>query len=306
MNHLSKKYFAKTFAVSLLALLFAGMVTNPVVVAAKPSPEYIKVEVKGKLTAGVFAIGGETTGTTITAKGVTWELDFGKNAELRASARKLNGKKVIVQGQLTRRVGVEIRQRFIVTVTSLKTAAKDANKTSSTRPKPGSPRVHLMLTKGIVGGFAPPHVSLQIVILRRKEKYEVYLKEQERRNTKPAFHCGILSKEQLESLFGQADKLGLWKLPREAPVGSQDIYQMDLSINALRGKKAWRNGGPGGCVRSQSKVQANDDQRTKFKQLADAVTKLAKSQAKIVSDANTFQTAARVVQSQTPRRTVRK
>jgi hypothetical protein len=31
--------------------------------------------------------GGETTGTTITAKGVTWELDFGKNAELRKTAK---------------------------------------------------------------------------------------------------------------------------------------------------------------------------------------------------------------------------
>ncbi|MCA9070409.1 MAG: hypothetical protein KDA84_15865 [Planctomycetaceae bacterium] len=37
----------------------------------------ISVKVIGTLKAGIVAIGGETTGTTITAKNITWELDFG-------------------------------------------------------------------------------------------------------------------------------------------------------------------------------------------------------------------------------------
>jgi hypothetical protein len=90
--------------------------------AADPAPtdESIIVTVVGTLRTGLVAIGGETTGTTITAKGVKWELDFGKNAELRAAAEKLDGKQVTVTGTLERRAGVEIKERWIVTVTSMK------------------------------------------------------------------------------------------------------------------------------------------------------------------------------------------
>jgi hypothetical protein len=63
--------------------------------AADPEPaveDSITVDVVGTLRTGIVAIGGETTGTTITAQDVTWELDFGKNVELRKTAEKLNGK----------------------------------------------------------------------------------------------------------------------------------------------------------------------------------------------------------------------
>jgi hypothetical protein len=82
--------------------------------------ESITVTVVGTLRTGIVAIGGETTGTTITAKGIKFELDFGKKAELRAAAEKLDGKLVTVSGTLERRAGVEIKERWIVTVTSMK------------------------------------------------------------------------------------------------------------------------------------------------------------------------------------------
>ena len=86
----------------------------------KPAVEdSINVTVVGTLRTGIFAIGGETTGTTITAKGITWELDLGKNAAMRKAAQKFNGKKVIVQGSLERRKGVEIKERWIVTITGI-------------------------------------------------------------------------------------------------------------------------------------------------------------------------------------------
>lgn len=90
--------------------------------AADPAAadESITVTVVGTLRTSVVAIGGETTGTTVTAKGITWELDFGKDAELRAAAEKLDGKLVTVTGTLERRAGVEIKERWIVVVTSLK------------------------------------------------------------------------------------------------------------------------------------------------------------------------------------------
>jgi len=86
------------------------------------SPDYIKVEIKGTLSTGVMAIGGETTGTIIQSGDVRWELDFGDNKELRQTAAKLNRKTVIVTGTYERRRGVEIRERHIVKVATLKAA----------------------------------------------------------------------------------------------------------------------------------------------------------------------------------------
>jgi hypothetical protein len=85
-----------------------------------PAQESISVAVVGTLRTGIVAIGGETTGTTITSKGIKWELDLGKNGELRAAAEKFDGKLVTVSGTLERRSGVEIKDRWIVTVASLK------------------------------------------------------------------------------------------------------------------------------------------------------------------------------------------
>src|SRR5438105_1207933 len=99
------------FILTCVAMLAAG---------SAQAEESITVTIVGTLRTGIVAIGGETTGTTVTAKGIKWELDFGKNAELRAAAEKLNGKLATVSGKLERRPGVEIKERWIVTVTSLK------------------------------------------------------------------------------------------------------------------------------------------------------------------------------------------
>jgi len=75
-----------------------------------------------RLNVAVVAIGGETTGTTVTANGITWELNLTKNAQWSRVAGKLNGKSVLVKGRLERRTGVEVKERLIVTVTSFKFA----------------------------------------------------------------------------------------------------------------------------------------------------------------------------------------
>jgi hypothetical protein len=84
--------------------------------------ESITVKVIGTLQTGIVAIGGETTGVAITAKGITWELDLGDNKEFLKALEELNGKKAIVEGRLEKRRGVEIPERWIVTVTDLKAA----------------------------------------------------------------------------------------------------------------------------------------------------------------------------------------
>ncbi|PQO43073.1 hypothetical protein [Blastopirellula marina] len=82
----------------------------------KEIPDSIHVRMIGELHSGIVAIGGETTGTTITAQGLTWELDFGDNAEFRKLAETLDGQQVRVAGSLKRRAGVEIKDRWILTV----------------------------------------------------------------------------------------------------------------------------------------------------------------------------------------------
>jgi len=86
---------------------------------AQSTSESIAVVVVGTIRTGIVAIGGETTGTTITAKGITWELDLGNNPALAETAKQLNGKQAAVTGSLERKTGVEIPVRFVVTVKSI-------------------------------------------------------------------------------------------------------------------------------------------------------------------------------------------
>lgn len=94
--------------------------------------DYVKVEVRGRLTTGVMAIGGETTGYTITARGVTWELSF-PSAALKARADALGGRTVLVRGNLEVRPGVEMRSRSIVTVTTLREVKGPPQRSSPAR-----------------------------------------------------------------------------------------------------------------------------------------------------------------------------
>ncbi|MDG2383336.1 MAG: hypothetical protein P8N76_16825 [Pirellulaceae bacterium] len=78
----------------------------------------ITVRVVGTLETGIVAIGGESTGTTITANGICWELAVDE-PKVRKLCDRLNGKKVVVEGTLGSRAGIETGKRWIVTVTHL-------------------------------------------------------------------------------------------------------------------------------------------------------------------------------------------
>ena len=82
----------------------------------------IDVVVTGTLRTGIMAIGGETTGTTISARGATWELDLSGDPAFARTAETLAGGRAVVRGSLEVRPGVEKRKRWIVTVTSLAAA----------------------------------------------------------------------------------------------------------------------------------------------------------------------------------------
>lgn len=93
----------------------------------KPQPlsdEYVKVEIRGKLNSQVVAIGGETTGVTISSDGVTLELEFAERMELWRLAKRFHEKTVVVKDRLRVKRGVEIRQRWIVDVEALTATPK--------------------------------------------------------------------------------------------------------------------------------------------------------------------------------------
>jgi hypothetical protein len=94
--------------------------------AARPlavAEERVRVEIVGRLATGLVALGGETTGLAVSAKGLSWELDVGRDQDLRKKADGLSGEVVVVTGTLEPRAGVELRrQRLIVRVTSLERA----------------------------------------------------------------------------------------------------------------------------------------------------------------------------------------
>ena len=82
--------------------------------AAEPAPK--KVEMKGTLRTGIVAIGGETTGTIIETKEGKYELDFGTDKDLRKKAEELNGKMVVVTGELNMRHKPLTATRFAATL----------------------------------------------------------------------------------------------------------------------------------------------------------------------------------------------
>ena len=82
----------------------------------------LELKVRGTLTHGVVAIGGETTGTTIRFGQTTWDLDLRRKKTFDSVAEKLNGKRVVVTGALAIQQGIETGNRTILTVDSLKSA----------------------------------------------------------------------------------------------------------------------------------------------------------------------------------------
>lgn len=92
---------------------------------AKNPQDKIEVQLKGRLRHGIFAIGGETTGTEISASGVRWELDLRGKKSLQKKAARLDGGQAWVKGVLTQRKGVEVPDRRILLVEELKEACNN-------------------------------------------------------------------------------------------------------------------------------------------------------------------------------------
>lgn len=99
-----------------------GAGSRPAATGPAPATAADVMTFTGKLTTGMMAIGGETTGTIISDGKTSYELDI-KDAALKTKANGLSGKQVAVTGKLTLKEGIEVGQRRIITVQTLEAAA---------------------------------------------------------------------------------------------------------------------------------------------------------------------------------------
>jgi len=188
---------------SILMLIVMCFVASAAIKPDDQADERVRVQVQGKLNSQVVAIGGETTGFQITAKRITWELDFGDNEELRKLAQKLHEKQVIVTGELSVKEGVEIRRRWIVAVDSLKIVG-DASKYLDEEGK----LKRTLVFKDAQGGFAGFSGHILTIEPDGSWQRQPFLNE----DVREADQQGMLSANQLANLahkFEQHDLLGL-------------------------------------------------------------------------------------------------
>lgn len=165
--------------------------------------ESIVVTVQGKLNSQVVAIGGETTGFQISAKGIKWELDFGDNVKLRKLAEKLHEQQVTVTGELSVKPGVEIRRRWIVAVASLKAAGDEGGYLD----EEGKLK-HPLIFKDAQGGFAGFSGHIWTIEPDGSWRRQPFLNK----DVREADQQGMLTANQLANLahkFEQHDLLGL-------------------------------------------------------------------------------------------------
>ena len=121
-----------------------GIPVEPATTGNQTTKDSIEVVVVGKIQTGVMAIGGESTGTTITANNITWELDLQNDEQLLEAVNTIGQTFAQVKGRLTKKAGVEIRERWIVLVDSIVVVAGAA-------PDNGSWSIEIVTSGGFAG-----------------------------------------------------------------------------------------------------------------------------------------------------------
>jgi hypothetical protein len=119
----------------------------------KPIEPSIRLECHGKLRTGVMAIGGETTGTTITFDGMTWDLKL-SDEDSRTFAKEHHKESITVVGSLRQVVGKAVPVRYIVDV-QLLSPKRAAQKEGATLTVLGSLRA-----KNAAAG-EPPEMAIE-------------------------------------------------------------------------------------------------------------------------------------------------
>jgi hypothetical protein len=137
---------------------------------------------------------------------------------------------------------------------------------------------------GITGGFAPPKPSEIHVLTLSTDRPNILAVDSQYRadgssslqstNTEPKTVSLSENEANNKELIDELHDI-LKYLPTEKPPGSQDIYGMDTSIAWGSQDLEWHNGGPAGCSKGTSEVQATDEEKAKFKRAVEIIRSLA-------------------------------
>jgi hypothetical protein len=103
---------------SLILAQTAGEKATPKDTTKDSAETSVTVRCRGRLRHGMVAIGGETTGTTITFHRTIWELNL-PDEDTRQLADRMNKEVVVITGSLRRVIATENVVRWIVDVEKL-------------------------------------------------------------------------------------------------------------------------------------------------------------------------------------------
>jgi len=113
------------FGYALVRIRRAGVMSvNDKPIAAAGEADGTNVKVIGVVRTGLVAVGGETTGMTITTDSGTYELDTHGDVDLARRLQQLDGKRAAAEGRLSIKIGVEVSQRRIIEVSRIASSEK--------------------------------------------------------------------------------------------------------------------------------------------------------------------------------------
>ena len=130
---------------------------------------------------------------------------------------------------------------------------------------------------GITGGFAPPTPSAVYTVTASPQQSAYAITSQIRPDGTPtlqdALPKSLAPTSETSALVDELEGI-LRTIPTEIPVGSQDIYGMDVGLAYGSANLEWFNGGPAGCGVGESSVQASAEDKKKFARAVEIVEEL--------------------------------
>ena len=188
----------------------------------------IDVNMVGKITTGVVAIGSETTGTTMTCGNITWQLLLDES-QLKI-AKQLGNQKARVTGRLSMRPGTEIAKHWIVKVKTIANAAEEmpANEEMHTED---ALNAFVSITTVQSGGIAGSTNSTTVRADGSLSKPVSF------GGKKPTNQMPLPALVQLHQLIKDTD----WsKVPKQTRNrNAADTFQFDVTIKTRRGSQTF-------------------------------------------------------------------
>ena len=189
----------------------------------------IQIEVVGFMRSGVVAVGGESTGFTITSGGMTFEMDVS-----RFRIKDPNLKRGRVAGKLRVLKGVEVKQRFVIDIEKiefLEDEAGDGKDKDQQAGKMNFKEIVIRQTGGIAG------MTIDTVVQPKGKIKRV----NDRTRVTESFELKAKSLTELNELIGKTD----WaKLQTPAPDNrGADMIEYSITLKTSDGKHEYKMNG---------------------------------------------------------------